>query len=112
MRMFVLFSRFQKPLEEINHFLTAHSVWVQQHYESGRFLVSGRREPPVGGVIVARAEDEQEIYEILALDPLQQMGMVEYEIIAFEATAFPKRSHAFDLFAARPLQEHPLIEDL
>ena len=33
MRMFVLLSRFQKPLEEVNRFLTTHSVWVQQHYE-------------------------------------------------------------------------------
>ncbi|MBA2681833.1 MAG: hypothetical protein H0U76_25985 [Ktedonobacteraceae bacterium] len=50
MRMFILLSRFQKPLEELNRFLTAHSIWVQQQYESGRFLVSGRREPPTGGV--------------------------------------------------------------
>ena len=70
MRMFVLLSRFQKPLEEVNRFLTTHSVWVQQHYKSGRFLVSGRR-------------------EILAMDPLQQMGLVEYEIVAFEAPLFP-----------------------
>lgn len=105
MRMFVLLSLFQKPLEEVNRFLTAHSVWVQHYYESGHFLVSGRRESPVGGVIVARAESEQEIREILALDPLQQMGLVEYEIMAFEPAAFPKRSQAFDLFASNPLQE-------
>lgn len=111
MRMFVLLSRFQKPLEEVNRFLTAHSVWVQQHYESGRFLVSGRREPPVGGVIVARAESEQELREILALDPIHQMGLAEYEIIAFEATAFPKRSNAFEIFASKPLSEQSLIQE-
>ena len=111
MRMFVLLSRFQRPLEEVNRFLTAHSVWVQHHYESGRFLVSGRREPPTGGVIVARAESEQELREILALDPLQQMDLVEYEIVAFEATAFPKRSSAFDTFAAKPLNEHPPTQE-
>jgi uncharacterized protein YciI len=111
MRMFVLLSRFQKPLEEVNRFLTAHSVWVQQHYESGRFLVSGRREPPLGGVIVARAESEQELREILALDPIQQMGLAKYEIVAFEATAFPKRSAAFDLFASNPIQEQLSPED-
>src|SRR5450432_1891196 len=111
MRMFVLLSRFQKPLEEVNRFLTAHSVWVQQHYESGRFLVSGRREPPTGGVIVTRAESEQELREILALDPLQQMGLVEYEIVAFEPAVFPKRSSAFDAFAARPLNEYSPMQE-
>lgn len=112
MRMFVLLSRFRKPLEEVNRFLMAHSVWVQHHYESGRFLVSGRREPPVGGVIVARAESEQELREILALDPIQQMGLAEYEIVAFEATAFPKRGRAFDLFATNPIQDQSSAEDL
>jgi uncharacterized protein YciI len=111
MRMFVLLSRFQKPLEEVNRFLTVHSVWVQQHYESGRFLVSGRREPPTGGVIVARAESEQELREILALDPLQQMGLVEYEIVAFEPAAFPKRSGAFAAFAAKPLNEYSPMQE-
>ena len=111
MRMFVLLSRFQKPLEEVNRFLTTHSVWVQQHYESGRFLVSGRREPPTGGVIVARAESEQELREILAMDPLQEMGLVEYEIVAFEATAFPKRSGAFDAFASQPFHANSLLSD-
>lgn len=111
MRMFVLLSRFQKPLEEVNRFLSAHSVWVQHHYETGHFLVSGRREPPVGGVIVARAESEQELREILARDPIQQMGLAEYEIVAFEATAFPKRSPAFDLFASNALQEPSSTED-
>jgi uncharacterized protein YciI len=111
MNMFVLLSRFQKPIEEVNRFLAAHSVWVQQHYESGHFLVSGRREPPVGGVIIARAESEQELRGILALDPIQQMGLAEYEIIAFEAAAFPKRSYAFDLFATNSIQKQSSTED-
>ena len=78
---------------------------------SGRFLVSGRREPPTGGVIVARAGSEQELREILAMDPLQQMGLVEYEIVAFEAAAFPKRSGAFDAFAAQPFHANSLLSD-
>ena len=105
MRMFVLLSRFQQPLEEINQYLAPHSAWVQQHYASGRFLVSGRREPPVGGVIIARASSEQEVRDILAADPLQQLGLAVYEIHAFDATEFPKRSSAFDAFAATPVND-------
>ena len=111
MRMFVLLSRFQQPLEEINRHLASHSEWAQQHYASGRFLVSGRREPWVGGVIVARAETEQEIQAILATDPLQQLGLAEYEILAFEAAEFPKRSSAFETFASTPLSELPPVQE-
>jgi uncharacterized protein YciI len=105
MRMFVLISHFQRPLDEFSRSLAPHSVWVQRQYESGRFLVSGRREPPIGGIIVARASSEQELREILNTDPLQQLGLAEYEVFAFEATDFPKRSSAFETFASQPLPE-------
>ena len=78
MRMFVLISLFQQPLDEINRYLTPHSEWVQQQYAIGRFLVSGRREQPEGGIIVARSSSEQELQEILAREPLQQLWLVEY----------------------------------
>ena len=105
MRMFVLISRFQRPLEEVNHSFASHSAWVQRQNESGRFLVSGRREPPVGGIIVARASSEQELQEVLTTDPYRQKGLAEYEIFAFEAADFPKRSSAFEAFASMPLHE-------
>ena len=105
MRMFVLISRFQKPFEEVNLSFALHSAWVQRNYESGRFLVSGRREPLVGGIIVARAASEQELRELLTTDPYQQRGLAEYEIFAFEATEFPKRSSAFEVFDSAPLHD-------
>ncbi len=111
MRMFVLLSRFQKPLDEVNRSLAPHSEWVKRHYESGRFLVSGRREPPIGGIIVAQASSEQELREVLTTDPLQQMGLAEYEVFAFDATDFPKRSSAFESFASRPLSELPPVQE-
>jgi uncharacterized protein YciI len=105
MSMFVLISRFQQPFDEINRHLAPHSEWVKRHYASGRFLVSGRREPPVGGVIVARAASEEEIQDILAADPLQQLGLVIYEVFAFDAAEFPKRSSAYEAFASQPVSE-------
>lgn len=111
MQMFVLISRFQKPFEEVNHSFAAHSAWVQRNYESGRFLVSGRREPLVGGIIVARASSEQELREVLSTDPYQQRGLAEYEIFAFEASDFPKRSNAFESFASKLLSEPPPIRE-
>ncbi len=107
MRMFVLISLFQKPVEEVNRSFALHSAWVQRQYEAGRFLVSGRREPAIGGIIVARAASEEELREVLSTDPYQQRGLVAYEIFAFEATPFPKRSRAFETFASEPIRELP-----
>ncbi len=111
MRMFVLISRFQKPFEEVNRSFVSHSAWVQRNYESGQFLVSGRREPLIGGIIVARASSEQELREVLRTDPYQQQGLAEYEIFAFEATEFPKRSSGFEAFASSPLRELPPMQE-
>lgn len=111
MHMFVLISRFQKPFEEVNRSFAEHSTWVQRNYESGRFLVSGRREPTIGGIIVARASSEQELREVLTTDPYQQRGLAEYEIFAFEATDFPKRSSAFETFASKPLRELSPVQE-
>ena len=111
MRMFVLISHFQKPFEEVNHSFALHSAWVQRQYEAGRFLVSGRREPLIGGIIVARAASEQELREVLNTDPYQQRGLAEYEIFPFEATEFPKRSSAFETFASAPMREPPPMQE-
>jgi uncharacterized protein YciI len=111
MQMFVLISRFQKPLDEVNRSFALHSAWVQRQYESGRFLVSGRRDPVIGGIIVARASSEQELREVLATDPYQQRGLAQYEIFVFEATEFPKRSSAFDTFALEPIRELPPVQE-
>lgn len=110
MRMFVLISRFQRPIDEVNLSFALHSAWVQRQYESGRFLVSGPREPTIGGIIVTRASSEQELREVLTTDPYQQRGLVEYEIFAFEATDFPKRSRAFDTFASESTRELPFMQ--
>ena len=112
MRMFVLISRFQKPLDEINRTLPLHGQWVQQQYESGRFLVSGRREPPIGGIVVARASSEEELRQLLTTDPYQQRGLAEYDIFPFEATDFPKRSSAFDTFASEPMRDLSPTQDI
>jgi uncharacterized protein YciI len=111
MRMFVLISRFQRPLDEVNPSFASHSAWVQRQYEVGRFLVSGRREPLIGGIIVARASSEQELLEVLTTDPYHQKGLAEYDIFAFEATDFPKRSSGFEAFASMPLRELSTIQE-
>ena len=61
-------------------------------------------------MIVARAESEQEIQEVLATDPLQQLGLAAYEVFGFDATDFPKRSSAFDAFASQPLGTLPPVQ--
>ncbi len=103
--MFVAISVYLKPLEEVNQFSAAHVAWILKHYASGRFLGSGRRVPPVGGVIIARGESQEELSSILAGDPYQQHGLAKYEIVEFNPGVLPRRSAELEAFLSKPLRE-------
>ena len=103
--MFVAISVYLKPLEEVNQFSAAHVAWIMKYYASGRFLGSGRRVPPVGGVIIARGESQEELSSILAEDPYQQHGLAKYEIVEFNPGVLPRRSAELEAFLSKPLRE-------
>jgi uncharacterized protein YciI len=63
-----------------------HMAWLDEHYAAGRFLVSGRRIPRTGGVILARGDDRGEIEAIAAADPFVAGGVATCEVIQFRAS--------------------------
>jgi uncharacterized protein YciI len=100
MKMFVGISSYRVPLDNVLEHADEHGAWVQQQYADGRFLVSGRRVPPAGGLIVAHAGDIEELRQLLETDPFVDRGIASWEFFEFDATEHPKRSDAFDQFAA------------
>ena len=103
--MFVAISVYQKPLEEVNQHSAEHATWIVKHYASGRFLASGRRVPPLGGVIIGRAESLEEFQAVLAQDPYQQHGIAQYEVFEFTPGPLPRRSEELEAFLSRPVRE-------
>jgi uncharacterized protein YciI len=103
--MFVAISVYLKPLEEVDQFSAAHIAWMMKHYASGRFLGSGRRVPPIGGIILARGESQEELLSVLAEDPYQQNGLAKYEIFEFNPGPLPRRSAELEAFLSKPLRE-------
>lgn len=103
--MFVAISVYQKPLEEVNQHSAEHTAWIVKHYAAGRFLASGRRVPPLGGVIIGRAESLEEFQSVLAQDPYQQLGIAKYEFYEFNPGPLPRRSEELEAFLNRPMRE-------
>ena len=103
--MFVAISVYQKPLEEVNQHSAKHAEWIVKHYASGRFLASGRRVPPLGGVIIGRAESLEEFQAVLAQDPYQLLGVAQYEVYEFTPGPLPRRSAELEAFLNRPVRE-------
>ena len=103
--MFVAISVYQKPLEEVNQYSAEHGAWLAKQYAAGRFLASGRRVPPLGGVIIGRAGSLEEFQFVLAQDPYQQHGVAKYEVYEFTPGPLPRRSQELEAFLNRPLRE-------
>ncbi len=108
--MFVAISTYLKPLEEVDRFSAAHGAWIMNHYTSGRILGSGRRVPPVGGIILARGESKEEFLALLAEDPFQQNGLARYEVFEFNPGPLPRRSAELEVFLNKPLRQESMEE--
>jgi uncharacterized protein YciI len=84
--VFVLLLTYVKPLAEVDALMAPHVAWLDEHYAGGRFLVSGRRIPRTGGVILARGDDLAEMEALAATDPFVAGGVATCEVIRFRAS--------------------------
>lgn len=86
--MFILSLTYVKPQEEADRLMEPHMAWVQQGYDSGMFLASGRKVPRTGGVILASGE-RADIEAFVADDPFAVHGVADYDIteVALTRTA-------------------------
>jgi uncharacterized protein YciI len=74
------------PHAEIDAHMAAHVRFLKTHYASGLFLVSGRKIPRDGGVILAVGESKAQIDAIVRTDPFVARGLADFRIIEFRAS--------------------------
>lgn len=82
--MYAVILTYTRPIPEVDAQMEGHRAWLEAHYASGLFVLSGRRVPRTGGVILARGGTEAELQAHLAEDPFAIAGVARYEIYAFE----------------------------
>ena len=84
--MFVIALVYKASLEEIDAHMAAHVRFLKKYYAAGKFLVSGRKIPREGGVILAVGKSREEIEAIAAEDPFIRDGLADFRIIEFRAS--------------------------
>ncbi len=84
MPLFVIDLTYVKPLEEVERRLAGHMEVLERGYADGTFLLSGRKNPRTGGVILAKAETREALDALLATDPFHEVA--RFEITEFAAT--------------------------
>ena len=84
--MFVIELIYKSALTEIDKHMAAHVKFLKKHYAAGNFLVSGRKVPRDGGIILAVAKSRDEIEAIIAEDPFVARKLADFRIIEFRAS--------------------------
>lgn len=84
--MFIVELIYKADLTEIDAQMTAHVAFLNKYYAAGNFLVSGRKIPREGGIIVAVARNRREIEAIIQEDPFVRHKLADFRIIEFRAS--------------------------
>lgn len=81
--MYLLLVHYTQPMDKVNAVTPDHRAYLDRFYASGELLVSGRRNPPSGGVLVGHFKDRAAAEAFVANDPFFTAGVARYEIIEF-----------------------------
>lgn len=93
--MFLIELTYKVPLTRIDAHMKAHVAFLEKHYAAGHFLVSGRKIPREGGIILATGTTRDEMQAIIENDPFVRQGLADFRIVEFRASQrapdMPKR---------------------
>lgn len=81
--MFIVSLHYIKSLNEVDRFVGEHRAFLERHYASGHFLLSGRKEPRTGGIILVNAKSRSEVEDIVRHDPFHREQIAAYDIVEF-----------------------------
>jgi uncharacterized protein YciI len=84
--MFVIELTYKAALAEIDKHMKAHMAFLDKHYAAGRFVVSGRKVPREGGIILAVGGTKAEVEAVTREDPFVSRGLAEARVVEFRAS--------------------------
>ena len=84
--MFIIELTYKVPLSKIDESMPAHMRFLKKHYDAGRFLMSGRKIPRDGGIIIGDADSREAMEQIAREDPFCARGLADYRIIEFRVS--------------------------
>lgn len=84
--MFVIELTYKADLSEIDAHMKAHVAFLNKYYAAGNFVVSGRKIPRDGGIILAVGGSREEMERIVKEDPFHRHGLADFRIIEFRAS--------------------------
>lgn len=84
--MFVIELIYKVDLAQIDAAMKPHMAFLNTHYADGTFVMSGRKVPRDGGIILATGDDRAHIEALIRTDPFVARGLADYRITEFRAS--------------------------
>ena len=84
--MFIIELNYKADLAKIDAAMRTHMAHIRKHYAAGTFVVSGRKIPRDGGIILAVGKTREEIEAIAKEDPFCKLGLADFRIIEFRVS--------------------------
>lgn len=81
--MFIINLTYHGDMQKVDELLAEHIEFLNEQYESGNFLASGRKVPRTGGIILCRMDSKEDLEKIIAKDPFHAHGVANFEVIEF-----------------------------
>lgn len=85
-KMFIILLNYIKPIAEVEAVFPAHCDYLERYYQLDKFVLSGRKNPRTGGVILCQARDKDEVWAIISEDPFYREQVAGYEVLEFLPT--------------------------
>lgn len=80
MPTFVVTIEYVRPLPEIEAATPDHRAWLRGLLDCGQLMVSGPFVPRSGGMLLIKAETQEELERLLLQDPFAQRKLASYMI--------------------------------
>lgn len=93
--LFIININYTAPLEEIDRYMKEHIDFLKICYDKDVFIVSGRKEPRKGGIILAQGLSKEQLGSLMQSDPFIKYKLAEFEIIEFSASQSIKGFKSF-----------------
>lgn len=84
--MFIVELTYKAELADIDAAMKPHMAYLNRHYASGRFVMSGRKVPRDGGVILVTGDDREEVEALVREDPFVSRGLADFRLIQFRVS--------------------------
>jgi uncharacterized protein YciI len=84
--VFVIELTYKAELAAIDAAMAPHMAYLKKYYDAGVFVLSGRKIPRDGGVILAVGESRERIEAIAREDPFHARGLSDFRVVEFRAS--------------------------